>query len=135
MKRQYLKLILRGSKTWEIRHQRSHKREIVALIESGTSHIVGHVRIVDYIQIVDVDTFNMNHSKHGVGDHNNTNLPYKETYAWVLTDPVQYTGTDILHVTKARGCIGFSWLNRPPAVVGPAQCDVNVLWPRTWLQE
>jgi hypothetical protein len=132
--RQFLKLILGGTKTWEIRGRPCNKREIVALIESGSSHIVGQVRIVDSLRIVSVDEFNQHASKHGLGDRN-SELPYTTTYAWVLEDPVPYTGTDILHVSKAQGAIIFAWLNRPPAVVGPAQCDVDTLWPRNWSQE
>lgn len=43
IKEKWLRLILSGLKSWEIRGSRTKKRGTIYLIQSGSSHIMGQV--------------------------------------------------------------------------------------------
>ena len=51
IKEKWLRLILSGLKSWEIRGSRTKKRGTIYLIQSGSSHIMGQVDIVDCIEL------------------------------------------------------------------------------------
>ena len=87
IKRPWIDYILEGKKVWEIRCCNTHKRRKIELIESGTGLIVGCCELVDCIKL-SFNDFKQNLNKHCVqGD----NLPYKNTFAWVMANAHRYT--------------------------------------------
>lgn len=84
----WISMILDGKKTWEIRGNATKKRGMIALIKSGTGKVIGVCEISDVIGPLTLETFLHNTDKHGdIG--NNQELPYKSTYAWVLSNPTR----------------------------------------------
>lgn len=85
--------ILDGRKVWEIRGSRTHLRGPIALIEAGTSQIVGVADIVDVIGPMSSASLSRNPDKTG---YSKFPLEYDQYFAWVirharrLSRPVQY---------------------------------------------
>lgn len=88
IKEKWLRLILSGLKSWEIRGSRTNKRGTIYLIQSGSSHIMGQVDIVDCIELTK-ERYEENRGKHCIGAGWES-LPYSVPYAWVLENYVQY---------------------------------------------
>lgn len=63
IKEKWLRLILSGLKSWEIRGSRTKKRGTIYLIQSGSSHIMGQVDIVDCIELTK-ERYEKNRGKH-----------------------------------------------------------------------
>lgn len=80
-------MILEGSKSLEIRSSRTSKRGKVALIESGSSRIVGEVEITGCFEINRED-FHAYQESHKVLDLDNVH--YKRLYGWRLANPVRF---------------------------------------------
>jgi hypothetical protein len=94
IRKEWLDLILDGTKTWEMRSRPTKVRGRILLIEAGSGHIVGEC-IIDgcaYRPIPLED--NPYFDKHQVGD---TNLLKKWCYPWFLSEihryvkPIPYT--------------------------------------------
>lgn len=85
--------ILDGRKVWEIRGTRTHLRGPIALIEAGSSHIVGVAEIVDVIGPMRSASLSNNPDKTG---YSNVPVEYDRYFAWVveharrLSRPVRY---------------------------------------------
>ena len=88
IKEKWLRLILSGLKSWEIRGSRTKKRGTIYLIQSGSSHIMGQVDIVDCIELTK-ERYEKNRGKHCI-EAGWESLPYSAPYAWVLENCVQY---------------------------------------------
>ena len=120
IKSPWIEKILEGKKTWEIRGTNTRIRGTIALIRSGSSLVVGTCELVNVVGPLSLSDFRKTTKNHcvkpsAVGKH----LPYKETYAWVLSnvkplrEPVPYK--------HPRGAV--IWVNLLPRVSN----DVSVL--------
>lgn len=87
IKKPWIDYILSGQKTWEIRGSLTKKRGEIELIQSKSGLVVGCCEIVDCIKL-DLPTFKNSFNKHCIS--NLEVLPYKSTYAWVITNAVRY---------------------------------------------
>ena len=93
IKKQYLDLILGGSKLWELRSRNTSRRGIICLIESGSGLIKGIADLNSTIKL-DKTTYDDNYELHQIG------IPYEDCrwnkYAWefdsveVLDHPIAY---------------------------------------------
>lgn len=87
IKSPYIELILEGKKMWEIRGSNTNIRGKIALIKSGSKKIYGEVELVDCIKI-DLTEYNNYHQE--LYGTEVKELPYKNTYAWVVKNPCIY---------------------------------------------
>ena len=87
IKQPWIEMILEGSKSLEIRSSRTSKRGKVALIESGSSRIVGEIEITGCFEINRED-FHAYQESHKVLDLDNVH--YKRLYGWRLANPVRF---------------------------------------------
>jgi hypothetical protein len=93
IKKQYLDLILDGSKVWELRSRNTSRRGVICLIESGSGLIRGLADLSSTIKL-DKTTYDDNYELHQIG------IPYEDCrwnkYAWefdsveVLDHPIAY---------------------------------------------
>ena len=99
IRKEPLERILGGSKTWELRGSPSNKVEKIALIESkqvGTAYMLGVRGPLTLKQL--------NSKLEEIGaDHPFTALPYKQTYAYILSNA--YELPEPLHYDHPRGAI------------------------------
>ena len=70
-----------------MRGQPITKRELIALVESGSGHVVGKARITDSLAVSHTDLQN-NVDKHRIEDL--SIIIYGQVYAYVLTDAKRY---------------------------------------------
>ena len=87
IKEHWLNKIFTGDKTWEIRSSNTKIRGKIYLIQSGTKCIYGECEIVDSIKI-DLTTYKKS-TKHCITSNLDI-LPYKNTYAWVISNAKRY---------------------------------------------
>ena len=85
----WIELILEGKKTWEIRGSNTSIRGKIALIKSGTGKILGCVDIVDSKKI-SLSDYHNSINYHCVENAKQFSLYYKNTYAWVLNNPMKF---------------------------------------------
>lgn len=85
----WIDLIFDGRKPWEIRGTNTHKRETIALIQSGTGLIMGTVDLIDCIKLTKHE-FTENRDKHCI-ENNLFPITYKQIFAWVLERPIRFT--------------------------------------------
>ena len=83
VKKPWIDEILSGRKTWEIRGSATAVRGKIALVESGTGHVVGTCEITDVLGPLSFAELRRNASKHRAM-RGLRKLPYKRTHAWVL---------------------------------------------------
>lgn len=93
IKKQYLDLILDGSKVWELRSRNTSRRGVICLIESGSGLIRGLADLSSTIKL-DKTSYDDNYKLHRVS------IPYEDCrwnrYAWefdsveVLDHPIAY---------------------------------------------
>jgi hypothetical protein len=77
--------ILAGTKTWEIRGMRTHKRGLIALVESGTGTVVGVTEIAEVVGPLSATEYVRNAERAGLSHATaSRDLPYARTFAWVL---------------------------------------------------
>lgn len=104
-------LILNGVKTWEIRGSRTNIRGTIGIIQSGTGLVMGSADLIDCIGPLTPEQMNANFNNHRVygqfvvREHpssaiifaqdcvanNETPMPYKNSFAWVLTKAKLFT--------------------------------------------
>ena len=77
--------ILAGEKTWEIRGSRTNIRERIALIRGGSGLVVGTCDLVGVAGPLSLKELRANAGKIGIQAGDLRELPYKTTYAWVLS--------------------------------------------------
>jgi hypothetical protein len=85
IKQPWIDLILSGETTWEIRGSNLKHRGPLALIESGSGTVVGVVNVTDAIPL-SLRQLQKNSDKAGFYAEQ---PPYKNTHAWVLSDPIR----------------------------------------------
>jgi predicted transcriptional regulator len=85
IKEKYLNMILEGKKTWEIRSSNTKIRGKIALIQSGSSKIMGYCELVDAKPLTK-DEMLKNTRKHKVSKKviEEDRLRYKKPHAWIL---------------------------------------------------
>jgi len=83
----YISQILSGEKTWEMRSQRTGKRQTIGLIKKGSGQVVGKATIVDCIGPLSFSELLERTDKHGISkDQVEAGLLNKWNFAWVLED-------------------------------------------------
>lgn len=82
--------ILAGQKQWEIRGSATRQRGWVGLIESGTGHIQGAVRIDDSRGPLNREEFVGQVAKHHVQLDPEDPLPYDAPHAWVIGQALRF---------------------------------------------
>lgn len=87
IKKQWLDEIFSGKKIWEIRGSNTKIRGKIGLIQSGSGLIVGECELIDCFEIDDV-LYKNSYKFHAI--QNTEIMPYKKTYAWVLSNPIKY---------------------------------------------
>lgn len=87
IKKPWIDLILSGEKTWEVRGCSTKKTGKIELIQSKSGLVIGYCELVDCIKL-DLKIYKNSIDKHCI--KNVEVLPYKSTYAWVLSNPVRY---------------------------------------------
>lgn len=90
IKKQFLDKIFSGEKTWELRGSRTHKRGRIALIESGSGHIMGECELVNCIGPLDDSVFIKNKHKHCSSSAFQDQW-YKNIFAWELKNVKRYS--------------------------------------------
>ena len=88
IKKPWINLILNGAKVWELRGSKTHKRGKIELIQSQSGLVVGSCLIVDCFELtkeIYYKGINYHHVKLNFYD-----LPYKKTFAWVISDATRY---------------------------------------------
>lgn len=93
----WINMILDGSKTWEIRGRRTHKRGLIALVQSGTGTVVGLTELVGVVGPLGRSDFAANAHQAGISNADaSRGLPYSQTFAWIFSNsrrlsvPVSY---------------------------------------------
>src|SRR5687768_5595905 len=86
IKQPWTDLILDGSKTWEIRSRRARPQRVVALIRSGSGRIVGLARLARCVGALSAEQLAQLIAKHRVPPERMHEVPYREFFAWELTD-------------------------------------------------
>lgn len=88
IKEKWLNKIFDGDKVWEIRGSDTKIRGKIYLIQSGTKHIYGECDLIDSKNL-SLSEYQNNSNKHGI-TQNIESLPYKNTYAWILSNAIKY---------------------------------------------
>lgn len=88
VKQPWIDYILDGTKTWEIRGCKTNVRGKIELIQSGSGFVIGSVEIVDCKRLT-IEEFRSASEKHQIFDNLDC-LPYKNTYAWIVQNPIRY---------------------------------------------
>ena len=102
----WIQSLLDGSKIWELRGERTKKRERIALACKGTGKLFGEVQVTDCLPVGVVDSGGQlvavqgheqhflllpaNMTKHRVSNEELRGFRYRRWYAWVVSDPVHY---------------------------------------------
>ena len=124
IKKQWCQKIFRGSKTWEIRGERCHRRGKIYVAQCGASQLVGEVDVVDCLPVgamrrgrlvpasgSEADRANFigdpaNRDKHCI--HDLSLVQYPKVYAWVLANKVAYDPPKPFR--QKRGCVKWQKL-------------------------
>jgi hypothetical protein len=87
IRKPWIDKILDGSKTWEIRGRRSHKRGLIGLVESGSGTVIGTAKLTGVVAPLALPQLISNASKAGLTrGEARQGLPYKDTFAWIIED-------------------------------------------------
>jgi len=78
--------ILQGKKKWEIRGRNTNVRERIGLIRGGSGFIVGTCNLVDVVGPLSLRQYKGSARKAGIQPGDIRELPYPQSYAWVLED-------------------------------------------------
>lgn len=87
IKKPWIDYILDGKKTWEIRGCNTKTRGQIELIQSGSGLVVGSCELIDCKELT-LEDYKNNVDKHNI--HDIDSLPYKRTYAWIITNAKRY---------------------------------------------
>lgn len=106
IKEPWIDYILSGDKVWEIRGSSTTIRGEISLIKSGTGMVFGTVELIDCLKI-SLTQYQNSNDKHMISLEHLSEMPYKNTYAWVLANPKAFeTPTPYRH---PRGAV--IWVN------------------------
>lgn len=83
----WIDMILDGKKTWEIRGSKIALRGVIGLIPSRSGTVAGVCEVVDCIGPLSAGEFRKNAKKAGMRPSEAELGWYRNTYAWVLTNP------------------------------------------------
>ena len=86
----WIDLILDGKKTWEIRGSRTAIRGTIALIPSASGTVAGACEVIDCVGPLSPHALRENAAKAGMGPAEAVITRYRDTYAWVLTNPKRF---------------------------------------------
>lgn len=81
MKDPWVSLLLKGTKTWELRGSVTHFRGRVGFVASGSGRIVGGATLVGCLGPLSAEELRQNQQRHCV-PFDRAGSAYKETYAW-----------------------------------------------------
>ena len=93
----WIEKILLGNKTWEIRGASTKIRGPIGLIRSGSAQVVGTCELTDVLGPLTLSDMRRNINKHCIPIQDLKCLPYKKTYAWIISNarslkkPIPYT--------------------------------------------
>jgi hypothetical protein len=83
----YISMILEGRKTWEMRSQRTGKRERIGLIKKGSSAVFGSIEVFDCDGPMSIEELKSTSEFHGITKQQiEMGLLDKWNYAWKLRD-------------------------------------------------
>ena len=123
IKREFLDLIFAGRKAWEIRGSRTKARGPIALIESGSSTVVGICTLEEVIGPLTLNELSGNARNIGLKASDIKSKPYGSTYAWVLGNVKQLSRS--VPYSHPHGAV--VWVKLAPAiarkVTGSYQAD------------
>lgn len=88
IKPQWCRLILDGSKTWEMRSAQTHFRGTFGIIESGSGLIVGLANLVDCLPALEASNYFSHFDKHRIPKMDG--ITHKWKYAWVLEGATRF---------------------------------------------
>lgn len=88
VKRPWVDYILDGKKTWEVRGSNTTMRGEIELIQSSSGLVVGKCEIIGCKEL-SLSDYQNNKDKHCI-PYTST-LPYKRTYAWIITKAERYS--------------------------------------------
>ena len=87
IKQPWIDYILNGKKTWEIRGSKTNIRGVIELIQSGSGLVVGKCKIIDCKELK-LQEYKRSTIYHNI--NNTDKLPYKKTYAWIISNAERY---------------------------------------------
>lgn len=87
IRRQWIDKILDGKKTWEIRGSKTSIRGTIGLIPCGSGTVVGVCDVIDCVGPLSANMFRENATKAGMRPSEAKLGWYRNTYAWVLSNP------------------------------------------------
>ena len=87
IKKPWIDYILDGEKIWEIRGCATKKRGKIELIQSKSGLVVGCCDLIDCLKL-SLEDYKKSIDKHCI--KNVDKLPYKSTFAWVVSNPLRY---------------------------------------------
>lgn len=90
VRKEWLDLILDGSKTWELRSRHTNVRGTIGLIEAGSGLVLGATNLVDSIGPLTTEAWRRGVSKHKVPYRGCEQLAKKWNHAWVLEDAKRF---------------------------------------------
>jgi predicted transcriptional regulator len=105
IKQKWAELILNNHKTMELRGNNTKIRGTIGIIISGTKQVYGTVDLIDCLPL-NKESYENNKDVHKV-DLGYEELPYKNTYGWILENPVKYDNPISYH--HKQGCV--IWVN------------------------
>lgn len=122
VKSPWAEMILQGRKCWELRSQKTQKRERICIALSGSKKLLGEVDLVDCIELDDHSIEN-NFNKHQVVDprHILKIQSPAPIYAWVLQSPSLYSSPKEYH--HPSGAITWVQLNK---VLGSSSSPIMI---------
>jgi hypothetical protein len=83
----YISMILKGDKTWEMRSQRTGKRERIGLIKKGSCAVYGTIELYDCEGPISKAELKNQNERHGISvEQIDAGLLDKWNYAWKLKD-------------------------------------------------
>ena len=118
----WISMILRGSKTWEMRKTITKIRGPIALIRKGSKQVVGTADLVDSLPPLSLAEFNKQERRHGIPKDRQARAasdgwqcPWVLKNAQPLRKPVAYP-----HPSGA-----VIWVNLEPSVVKAIQAQLS----------
>lgn len=105
IKQKWAELILNGLKTMELRGNNTKIRGTIGIVISGTKQVYGTVDLIDCLPL-NKEYYENNKEKHKV-NLRYEELPYKNTYGWILENHKLYDKP--IPYNHKKGCV--IWVN------------------------
>ena len=108
IKKEWLDLILTGSKTWELRSVATKKRGLIGLIESGSGLIVGTANLVDVMPKIETESvLNETWINHRFDLGDDSFECFKWRFPWVFSEAERL----LLPVPYSHPMGAVTWVN------------------------